>query len=67
MDRIFLSAREYIVLPYYVLYYLVSLLNSNSTHFLTIKILKGSLKGEGRNREDKLCNWKEWLFFPLYL
>lgn len=67
MDIISISVREYIVLAYYVPYYLVSLLNSNSIHFLTIKILKGSLKGEGRSREDKLCKWKKWLFFSLSL
>lgn len=65
MDKISINVREYIVLAYYVLYYLVTLLNSNSIHFLTIKILKGSLRREGRGREDKLCNWKEWLFFSL--
>lgn len=56
MDEISINVREYIVLAYYVLYYLVTLLNSNSIHFLTIKILKGSLRREGRGREDKLCN-----------
>lgn len=66
MDKISINVREYIVLAYYVLYYLVTLLNSNSIHFLTIKILKGSLKGEGRSK-DKLCKWKEWLFFSLSL
>lgn len=66
MDKISINVKEYIVLAYYVLYYLVTLLNSNSIHFLTIKILKGALRGEG-SREDKLCNWKEWLFFSLSL
>lgn len=67
MDKISINVSEYIVLACDLLYYLVTLLNSNSIHFLTIKILKGSLKGVGRSREDKLCNWKEWLFFSLSL